>query len=31
MQSFTFQCPTEIVFGPGAELKTAEKIRTTNK
>ncbi len=27
MQSFTFQCPTEIVFGPGAELKTAEKIR----
>ena len=27
MQSFEFHCPTEIVFGKGAEEKAAEKIR----
>ncbi len=27
MQSFEFKCPTEIVFGKGAEDKVAEKIR----
>lgn len=27
MQSFEYHCPTEIVFGPGTEEKTAEKIR----
>ena len=27
MQSFTFKCPTEIVFGAEAELTVAEKIR----
>lgn len=27
MQSFTFKCPTEIVFGKDAELEVAEKIR----
>lgn len=27
MQSFEYQCPTEIVFGRGAELKTADKVK----
>lgn len=27
MQSFNFKCPTEIVFGRGAEKQVAEKIR----
>ena len=27
MQNFEFYCPTEIVFGKGAEDKLAEKIR----
>jgi len=27
MQSFEYHCPTEIVFGKGAELKTADKIK----
>mgnify|MGYP000016131072 CR=1 FL=1 len=27
MQSFTFHCPTEIVFGRGAENAVAEKLR----
>ena len=27
MQSFNFKCPTEIIFGPGAEEQVAEKIR----
>ncbi len=27
MQSFSFQCPTEIVFGREAELEVAEKVR----
>lgn len=27
MQSFQFQCPTEILFGRGAEEKVAEKLR----
>lgn len=28
MQNFTFKCPTEIVFGRGAEERVAEKLRT---
>ena len=27
MQSFTFKCPTEIVFGKGAEEKVPEKLK----
>ena len=27
MQSFTFHCPTEIIFGRGAEEHVAEKLR----
>ena len=27
MQSFQFQCPTEIIFGRGAEKKVGEKIK----
>ena len=27
MQSFSFKCPTEIIFGRGAEERVAEKIR----
>ena len=27
MQSFTFHCPTEVVFGRGAENAVAEKLR----
>ena len=27
MQSFTFKCPTEIVFGKGAEEQVPEKLR----
>ena len=27
MQSFQFKCPTEIIFGCGAELKVGEKIK----
>lgn len=27
MQSFEFKCPTEVVFGRDAELKTADKIK----
>ena len=27
MQNFTFKCPTEIVFGRGAEERVAEKLR----
>lgn len=27
MQSFEYKCPTEVVFGKDAELKTAEKIK----
>lgn len=27
MQSFVYQCPTEMVFGKDAELKTAEEIK----
>ncbi|SEJ92329.1 Iron-containing alcohol dehydrogenase [Propionispira arboris] len=27
MQSFEYHCPTEIIFGKGAELKAADKIK----
>ena len=27
MQSFTFKCPTEIVFGKGAEEQVPEKLK----
>ena len=28
MQSFTYHCPTEIIFGRGAENAVADKLRT---
>ena len=31
MQSFNFKCPTEIIFGKGAETHIAEKIRAYGK
>ncbi len=31
MQSFNFKCPTEIVFGKGAEERIAEKIKAYGK
>ena len=27
MQSFEYHCPTEIIFGQGAEDKVADKVR----